>query len=704
MTEPLLGLPPGLFVGKVKKSIVDLVLPEVESALKDADFLEIGFQADEAFRFEDGEAQLTPSRTTLADLPTLYDLLEAAVLQVPWPQLKSSPAVALQKDTLNVVIRRRGRDSPKESPGLFAEPIWSCVLRSSGSGDEFKHPNNPSASWHLEDEESGSVYLSTGKVRYDWDRVSECDHSITVTWRWFLDDHLQWCKYGDAEQRLWASVFVAALRGRNAPQHLVLDFVTVWDQLVLGVASRGAGKMRIFTGRGDVCGPQMQVEASSGALKDGEALMQGHPADAGVPQEVEKDILACVDEVRHSAQCRDLSHKTPQKNIDTILCLQSIWAAAGAAVAPVVESMGRSASRERLASRSQDGGQDVAILKARRRKRREGDDAAEGKELRKKRHRAVLEPGRSRHRDEARPHQVQLRTRENTAHSRPWSRSPSANGDDRRTAAAAAALGSGSEFQKSDQDGGDPQRPRRKIRRSEKLRQKSEAEPNEQQALKKKRRRGEAPQNDDTAEGELTLLDEINHMYTTHNPAKLKDLPVILKKYEGAEQKLYVALCKKYGTEPKTRFKAKEHDKAKATTTAKAPAPAAPKRGFAKKASASAPPASLAKAPKKRISNHPSKFPLIRNGLPGCAGSWPYANLSYEPNAMSSDDSDNDVRPSSGAPPEASPFDPSPFAVREKPTPGSAVNDGLMERYRSLLEPRIAQPPGPPRAPAAERQ
>ena len=48
----------------------------------------------------------------------------------------------------------------------------------------------------------------------------------------------------------------------------------------------------------------------------------------------------------------------------------------------------------------------------------------------------------------------------------------------------------------------------------------------------------------------MDLAGRVRALYATHNAAKLNDVPALLAKYAGKEDKLLRALVKKYGPEP----------------------------------------------------------------------------------------------------------------------------------------------------------
>jgi len=84
-------------------------------------------------------------------------------------------------------------------------------------------------------------------------------------------------------------------------------------------------------------------------------------------------------------------------------------------------------------------------------------------------------------------------------------------------------------------------------------------------ALRFKDKQSKDDENDtDGDDDDVSVLDKPNAPWTTeerltkfyemHVPEKVNDVPTLLDKYAGKEEKLFIALCKKYGSEPEDPF------------------------------------------------------------------------------------------------------------------------------------------------------
>lgn len=145
----------------------------------------------------------------------------------------------------------------------------------------------------------------------------------------------------------------------------------------------------------------------------------------------------------------------------------------------------------------------------------------------------------------------------------------------------------------------------------------------------------------------------IRGVYERRNPTKLAEFESVMKKYAGSEAEVYKHVCQKYGETPVLPTAAKVPA---LPTSGKIPAitngselskSKAAKPGFAKKASAPAPPATLRVVPKvgpclsppRPIPSAAELFAAVEASKGNYESSWPFVGEEDEPNSPSSSSS-----------------------------------------------------------------
>eukprot|EP00930_Biecheleria_cincta_P044791 TRINITY_DN30849_c0_g1_i1.p1 TRINITY_DN30849_c0_g1~~TRINITY_DN30849_c0_g1_i1.p1 ORF type:complete len:685 (+),score=93.29 TRINITY_DN30849_c0_g1_i1:157-2211(+) len=341
--------PPGLSLGKIDEACVSAAIRDVERVLDQhvpsrrnptsSDMAEVGYSFTEAFR-DGGSAALMPAKTSLEDVPNLQVLLEATMAAAPWRGMVGSEA--LRDEGLNVILRRYKAGQRlgfhKDAIGLFEEPIWGCVLKSAGQGLKLRRCGSKRCAPepYCLQEHPGLVFLLTGEARYDWTHGVD-EHSagpeeevrMSVTLRWFRKDSLQWHRADVAERRLWTAAFIAALNECKTEEWQILDFITLWDQ-----RPNWWSYNRLFAGKNDACGPQLQEEDATCALRDGTVLAE-HRVDNAESGEC---VAVLYKKLLESVEYKNLEHETSLTGIKRVLQLQALWAACGSLLKSLVSS------------------------------------------------------------------------------------------------------------------------------------------------------------------------------------------------------------------------------------------------------------------------------------------------------------------------------------------------------------------------------
>lgn len=342
-------LPPGLSFGKIDEACVSAAIRDVERVLDQnvpsrknpvtSDMAEVGYSFSAAFR-DDGSAALLPAKTSLEDVPNLQTLLECTMAAAPWHGMAGSEA--LRDEGLNVILRRYKAGQRlgfhKDAIGLFEEPIWGCVLKSTGQGLKLRRVGSKrrAPEPYCLQERPGLVFLLTGESRYEWTHGVD-EHSagpeeevrMSVTLRWFRKDALQWQRADAAERRLWTAAFIAALQECKTEEWHILDFITLWDQ-----QPNWWSYNRLFAGKNDACGPQLQQEDTASALRDGTTLAEqrGDKAESG------HCVAMLHEKLLETVEYKNLERETSLTGIKRVLQLQALWAVCGSLLKLLVSS------------------------------------------------------------------------------------------------------------------------------------------------------------------------------------------------------------------------------------------------------------------------------------------------------------------------------------------------------------------------------
>mmetsp|Transcript_89636 Transcript_89636/g.141508 ORF Transcript_89636/g.141508 Transcript_89636/m.141508 type:complete len:764 (-) Transcript_89636:102-2393(-) len=300
---------------------------------------------------------------------------------------------------------------------------------------------------------------------------------------------------------------------------------------------------------------------------------------------------------------------------------------------------------------------------------------------------------------------------------------------ERASARASVSQARGDDYSYSREEAAERQpRPRRGDKdREERKRKKKEAREArasgrlDKKSLKKVKKRAElliqnsmdkartkkASEEKETEASQLRAL--IRGVYQRRNPTKLAEFETLMKKYAGTEAEVYAHVCQKYGETPMLPAPAKgsvpngsELSKSKA------------KPGYAKKASAPAPPATLRVVPKvgpvlsppRPIPSAAELFAAVEASKGSYDSSWPFVGEEDEPNSPSSSSASpaRDVRayyaPDMGNRAALAPHDQSrmPSGIWYRPNATApAASHHLDSDLQSLLYPGApSQPPSKP--------